>query len=114
MARKLNELQQNEYIARVIKMGEKRNGRPSREEWQTIYSLVEEFCPKFLEFKNKISVSEYQICILLKLGCKSPDIGYLTGLNSNNRCVIRTRLNMKIFNTNEGGTSMFDKRIREL
>ena len=114
MARKLNELQQNENIARVIKMGEKRNGRPSREEWQTIYSLVEEFCPKFLEFKNNISIAEYQICVLLKLGCKLSDIGYLIGLDSNNLSVMRLRLLNKIFNTKEGGATMFDKRIREL
>ena len=114
MARKLNELLQNENIARIIKMGEKRNGRPSREEWQTIYALVEEFCPKFTEFKNNISITEYQICVLLKLGCKLSDIGYLTGLDSNNLSVMRLRLLNKIFNTKEGGATMFDKRIREL
>ena len=114
MARKLNELQQNEYIARVIKRGEERIGRPAAEEWKTIYALVEEFCPKFTEFKNNISITEYQICVLLKLGCKLSDIGYLTGLDSNNLSVMRLRLLNKIFNTKEGGATMFDKRIREL
>jgi hypothetical protein len=114
MARKLNELQQNENIARVIKRGEERIGRPSAEEWKTIYALVEEFCPKFTEFKNNISIAEYQICVLLKLGCKLSDIGYLTGLDSNNLSVMRLRLLNKIFNTKEGGATMFDKRIREL
>jgi hypothetical protein len=114
MARKLNELQQNENIARVIKRGEERIGRPAAEEWKTIYALVEEFCPKFTEFKNNISITEYQICILLKLGCKLSDIGYLTGLDSNNLSVMRLRLLNKIFNTKEGGATMFDKRIREL
>ena len=114
MARKLNELLQNENIARVIKRGEERIGRPDAEEWKTIYALVEEFCPKFTEFKNNISIAEYQICVLLKLGCKLSDIGYLTGLDSNNLSVMRLRLLNKIFNTKEGGATMFDKRIREL
>jgi hypothetical protein len=114
MARKLNELLQNENIARVIKRGEERIGRPAAEEWKTIYALVEEFCPKFTEFKNNISITEYQICVLLKLGCKLSDIGYLTGLDSNNLSVMRLRLLNKIFNTKEGGATMFDKRIREL
>jgi hypothetical protein len=114
MARKLNELLQNENIARVIKRGEERIGRPAAEEWKTIYALVEEFCPKFTEFKNNISITEYQICVLLKLGCKLSDIGYLTGLDSNNLSVMRLRLLNKIFNTKEGGATMFDERIREL
>ena len=114
MARKLNELLQNENIARVIKRGEERIGRPAAEEWKTIYALVEEFCPKFTEFKNNISIAEYQICVLLKLGCKLSDIGYLIGLDSNNLSVMRLRLLNKIFNTKEGGATMFDKRIREL
>lgn len=110
----LNTLLQHPTVKRFMEMGDKREDQPTYSDWHALYPLVEEYFPKLAVFRNDISDAEYQICVLIKLGCRLSDIAHLTNLNNNNLCVMRTRLLTKLFHTKVGGTSMFDKLIKEL
>ena len=81
------------------------------------YDEEKEYAQKLETFIHSrmlnIDDAEYQICVLTKLGFRLSDIRHLTHLDNNNLCVMRTRLLTKLFHT-KGGTSMFDKRIKEL
>ena len=112
--RSLNLLQQLPDVKRMLEMGLKRKEKPSYKDWHTLYPLVEEFCPKLAVIRNDIDHTDYQICVLTKLGCKLSDIVFLTGLDNNNLSTRRLRLLKKLFPTNAGGATMFDKLMREL
>lgn len=109
----LNTLQQQPVVKHFTELANGRVAYPTYKDWHTLYPLVEEFYPQLAVLRKDISDAEYQICVLTKLGFRLSDIGHLTHLDNNNLCVMRTRLLTKLFHT-KGGTSMFDKRIKEL
>ena len=109
----LNTLQQQPVVKHFTELANGRTAYPTYKDWHTLYPLVEEFYPQLAVLRKDISDAEYQICVLTKLGFRLSDIGHLTHLDNNNLCVMRTRLLTKLFHT-KGGTSMFDKRIKEL
>ncbi len=109
----LNTLQQQPVVKHFAELANERTKHPTYKDWHTLYPLVEEFYPQLAVLRKDISDAEYQICVLTKLGFRLSDIGHLTHLDNNNLCAMRTRLLTKLFHT-KGGTSMFDKRIKEL
>ena len=109
----LNTLQQQPVVKHFAELANGRTKHPTYKDWHTLYPLVEEFYPQLAVLRKDISDAEYQICVLTKLGFRLSDIGHLTHLDNNNLCAMRTRLLTKLFHT-KGGTSMFDKRIKEL
>ena len=109
----LNTLQQQPVVKHFTELANGRVAYPTYKDWHTLYPLVEEFYPQLAVLRKDINDAEYQICVLTKLGFRLSDIGHLTHLDNNNLCVMRTRLLTKLFHT-KGGTSMFDKRIKEL
>ena len=109
----LNTLQQQPVVKHFAELANGRTEHPTYKDWHTLYPLVEEFYPQLAVLRKDISDAEYQICVLTKLGFRLSDIGHLTHLDNNNLCAMRTRLLTKLFHT-KGGTSMFDKRIKEL
>ena len=109
----LNTLQQQPVVKHFAELANGRTERPTYKDWHALYPLVEEFYPQLAVLRKDISDAEYQICVLTKLGFRLSDIGHLTHLDNNNLCAMRTRLLTKLFHT-KGGTSMFDKRIKEL
>ena len=109
----LNTLQQQPVVKHFAELANGRTKHPTYKDWHALYPLVEEFYPQLAVLRKDISDAEYQICVLTKLGFRLSDIGHLTHLDNNNLCAMRTRLLTKLFHT-KGGTSMFDKRIKEL
>ena len=87
----------------------------SKSEWTELYSTAEKYFPALCNIKTnpKISVSEYQICVLTKLGLRINDIIYLTQISASNISNMRSRMLSKLFGE-EGGAKDFDIRIKSL
>ena len=87
----------------------------SKSEWTDLYSTAEKYFPALCNIKTnpKVSVSEYQICVLTKLGLRINDIIYLTQISASNISNMRSRMLSKLFGE-EGGAKDFDIRIKSL
>ena len=87
----------------------------SKSEWTELYSTAEKYFPALCNIKTnpKVSVSEYQICVLTKLGLRINDIIYLTQISASNISNMRSRMLSKLFGE-EGGAKDFDIRIKNL
>ena len=87
----------------------------SKSEWTELYSTAEKYFPALCNIKTnpKVSVSEYQICVLTKLGLRINDIIYLTQISASNISNMRSRMLSKLFGE-EGGAKDFDIRIKSL
>jgi hypothetical protein len=87
----------------------------TKNEWTDLYSTAEKYFPALCNIKTnpKVSVSEYQICVLTKLGLRINDIIYLTQISASNISNIRSRMLSKLFGE-EGGAKDFDIRIKSL
>ena len=87
----------------------------SKSEWTDLYSTAEKYFPALCNIKTnpKVSVSEYQICVLTKLGLRINDIIYLTQISASNISNMRSRMLSKLFGV-EGGAKDFDIRIKSL
>lgn len=87
----------------------------SKSEWTDLYSTAEKYFPALCNIKTnpKVSVSEYQICVLTKLGLRINDIIYLTQISASNISNMRSRMLSKLFGE-EGGAKDFDIKIKSL
>ena len=87
----------------------------TKSEWTELYSTAEKYFPALCNIKTnpKVSVSEYQICVLTKLGLRINDIIYLTQISASNISNMRSRMLSKLFGE-EGGAKDFDIRIKNL
>lgn len=87
----------------------------SKSEWTDLYSTAEKYFPALCNIKTnpKVSVSEYQICVLTRLGLRINDIIYLTRISASNISNMRSRMLSKLFGE-EGGAKDFDIRIKSL
>lgn len=87
----------------------------TKSEWTELYSTAEKYFPALCNIKTnpKVSVSEYQICVLTKLGLRINDIIYLTQISASNISNMRSRMLSKLFGE-EGGAKDFDIRIKSL
>ena len=87
----------------------------TKSEWTDLYSTAEKYFPALCNIKTnpKVSVSEYQICVLTKLGLRINDIIYLTRISASNISNMRSRMLSKLFGE-EGGAKDFDIRIKSL
>ena len=114
-AQKYNQhsLLQHPTAKRFYEMGKARKATPSYDDWHALYPLVEEYCPNLAAFRKDTSDTEYQICILTKLGLRASDIAHLTHNSSNNITNMRSRMLTKLFGM-EGGAKDFDIQIKSL
>ena len=111
----MNRLAEEPALMVVFQKLKARKEYLSKSEWTELYSTAEKYFPALCNIKTnpKVSVSEYQICVLTKLGLRINDIIYLTQISASNISNIRSRMLSKLFGE-EGGTKDFDIRIKSL
>lgn len=111
----MNRLAEEPALMVVFQKLKARKEYLSKSEWTDLYSTAEKYFPALCNIKTnpKVSVSEYQICVLTKLGLRINDIIYLTQISASNISNIRSRMLSKLFGE-EGGAKDFDIRIKNL
>ncbi|MBR5482399.1 MAG: hypothetical protein IKU85_12020 [Bacteroidaceae bacterium] len=111
----MNRLAEEPALMVVFQKLKARKEYLSKSEWTDLYSTAEKYFPALCNIKTnpKVSVSEYQICVLTKLGLRINDIIYLTQISASNISNMRSRMLSKLFGV-EGGAKDFDIRIKSL
>ncbi|MEE0690225.1 MAG: hypothetical protein UCJ13_05260 [Bacteroidaceae bacterium] len=111
----MNRLAEEPALMVVFQKLKARKEYLSKSEWTELYSTAEKYFPALCNIKTnpKVSVSEYQICVLTKLGLRINDIIYLTQISASNISNIRSRMLSKLFGE-KGGAKDFDIRIKSL
>lgn len=111
----MNRLAEEPALIVVFQKLKARKEYLSKSEWTELYSTAEKYFPALCNIKTnpKVSVSEYQICVLTKLGLRINDIIYLTQISASNISNMRSRMLSKLFGE-EGGAKDFDIRIKNL
>lgn len=111
----MNRLAEEPVLMVVFQKLKARKEYLSKSEWTDLYSTAEKYFPALCNIKTnpKVSVSEYQICVLTKLGLRINDIIYLTQISASNISNMRSRMLSKLFGE-EGGAKDFDIRIKSL
>ena len=111
----MNRLAEEPALMVVFQKLKARKEYLSKSEWTELYSTAEKYFPALCNIKTnpKVSVSEYQICVLTKLGLRINDIIYLTQISASNISNMRSRMLSKLFGE-EGGAKDFDIRIMSL
>lgn len=111
----MNRLAEEPALMVVFQKLKARKEYLTKSEWTDLYSTAEKYFPALCNIKTnpKVSVSEYQICVLTKLGLRINDIIYLTQISASNISNIRSRMLSKLFGE-EGGAKDFDIRIKSL
>ena len=111
----MNRLAEEPALMVVFQKLKARKEYLSKSEWTDLYSTAEKYFPALCNIKTnpKVSVSEYQICVLTKLGLRINDIIYLTQISASNISNMRSRMLSKLFGE-EGGAKDFDIRIKSL
>ena len=111
----MNRLAEEPALMVVFQKLKARKEYLTKSEWTDLYSTAEKYFPALCNIKTnpKVSVSEYQICVLTKLGLRINDIIYLTQISASNISNMRSRMLSKLFGE-EGGAKDFDIRIKSL
>ena len=111
----MNRLAEEPALMVVFQKLKARKEYLSKSEWTELYSTAEKYFPALCNIKTnpKVSVNEYQICVLTKLGLRINDIIYLTQISASNISNMRSRMLSKLFGE-EGGAKDFDIRIKSL
>ncbi|MBR5774854.1 MAG: hypothetical protein IKY42_01135 [Bacteroidaceae bacterium] len=111
----MNRLAEEPALIVVFQKLKARKEYLSKSEWTELYSTAEKYFPALCNIKTnpKVSVSEYQICVLTKLGLRINDIIYLTRISASNISNMRSRMLSKLFGE-EGGAKDFDIKIKSL
>lgn len=111
----MNRLAEEPALMVVFQKLKARKDYLTKSEWTELYSTAEKYFPALCNIKTnpKVSVSEYQICVLTKLGLRINDIIYLTQISASNISNMRSRMLSKLFGE-EGGAKDFDIRIKSL
>lgn len=111
----MNRLAEEPALMIVFQKLKARKEYLSKSEWTDLYSTAEKYFPALCNIKTnpKVSVSEYQICVLTRLGLRINDIIYLTQISASNISNMRSRMLSKLFGE-EGGAKDFDIRIKSL
>ena len=111
----MNRLAEEPALMVVFQKLKARKEYLSKSEWADLYSTAEKYFPALCNIKTnpKVSVSEYQICVLTRLGLRINDIIYLTQISASNISNMRSRMLSKLFGE-EGGAKDFDIRIKSL
>ena len=111
----MNRLAEEPALMVVFQKLKARKEYLTKSEWTDLYSTAEKYFPALCNIKTnpKVSVSEYQICVLTKLGLRINDIIYLTRISASNISNMRSRMLSKLFGE-EGGAKDFDIRIKSL
>ena len=111
----MNRLAEEPALMVVFQKLKARKEYLSKSEWTELYSTAEKYFPALCNIKTnpKVSVSEYQICVLTKLGLRINDIIYLTRISASNISNMRSRMLSKLFGE-EGGAKDFDIKIKSL
>lgn len=111
----MNRLAEEPALIVVFQKLKARKEYLSKSEWTELYSTAEKYFPALCNIKTnpKVSVNEYQICVLTKLGLRINDIIYLTQISASNISNMRSRMLSKLFGE-EGGAKDFDIRIKSL
>lgn len=111
----MNRLAEEPALIVVFQKLKARKEYLSKSEWTDLYSTAEKYFPALCNIKTnpKVSVNEYQICVLTKLGLRINDIIYLTQISASNISNMRSRMLSKLFGE-EGGAKDFDIRIKSL
>ena len=111
----MNRLAEEPALMVVFQKLKARKEYLTKSEWTDLYSTAEKYFPALCNIKTnpKVSVSEYQICVLTKLGLRINDIIYLTQISASNISNIRSRMLSKLFGE-EGGAKDFDIKIKSL
>lgn len=111
----MNRLAEEPALIVVFQKLKSRKEYLTKSEWTELYSTAEKYFPALCNIKTnpKVSVSEYQICVLTRLGLRINDIIYLTQISASNISNMRSRMLSKLFGE-EGGAKDFDIRIKSL
>ncbi|MBR4856499.1 MAG: hypothetical protein IKU94_07710 [Bacteroidaceae bacterium] len=111
----MNRLAEEPALMVVFQKLKARKEYLTKSEWTDLYSTAEKYFPALCNIKTnpKVSVSEYQICVLTRLGLRINDIIYLTQISASNISNMRSRMLSKLFGE-EGGAKDFDIRIKSL
>ena len=111
----MNRLAEEPALIVVFQKLKSRKEYLTKSEWTELYSTAEKYFPALCNIKTnpKVSVSEYQICVLTKLGLRINDIIYLTQISASNISNMRSRMLSKLFGE-EGGAKDFDIKIKSL
>lgn len=111
----MNRLAEEPALMVVFQKLKSRKEYLTKSEWTELYSTAEKYFPALCNIKTnpKVSVSEYQICVLTRLGLRINDIIYLTQISASNISNMRSRMLSKLFGE-EGGAKDFDIRIKSL
>ena len=111
----MNRLAEEPALMVVFQKLKARKEYLTKSEWTELYSTAEKYFPALCNIKTnpKVSVSEYQICVLTRLGLRINDIIYLTQISASNISNMRSRMLSKLFGE-EGGAKDFDIRIKSL
>ena len=98
-------------ICNVFKGHLKNLTNPSIEDWRSLRLLINQEYPNFYTELNKdnlLSLTEYEICILIRLRFSPSEISVLMNFDRSNISVIRKRMFKKLFKK-EGSTKQFDQ-----
>ncbi|MBR0165904.1 MAG: hypothetical protein IJQ13_03385 [Prevotella sp.] len=86
-------------------------------DWHDLQDLIDEMIPGFYARMNSqrqsLSVSDYQICMLVRLFFSPKDISNLTGNSPSGISMKRTRLLQRVFDI-EGSPDTFDKLVQKI
>ena len=72
--------------------------------------MMNEELPTFHALLSELSLTEYDVCLLIRLHFSPSELCTLTGISSAYATVIRKRLLKKVFGE-EGKAKDFDKRV---
>lgn len=87
----------------------------SAADWNALESMMSESLPTFYQEMNKhrrLSVTDYRICMLVRLYYTPKDISILTGNTLSGISVKRSRLHLRIYGE-EGSSKDFDRKVRQ-
>lgn len=109
-----NEISDSQTIVSdILNVVNKLHRTATMEEWNRLEQYMSEYYPVISSYKNRVSVIEYKIMMLVRLGFKPSEIAVLIGLTLPNIANVRKRLYEKITNV-KGSAKDFDNLVRSL
>ena len=88
--------------------------KPTLSDWKELRTVVNKTMPNLyatLVLQHKLSLSDFDVCMLLRLHFKPLEISNLTGLDKSTITTKRHRIYKKIFGRQDNGTEFMDYLI---
>lgn len=109
-----NEISDSQTIVSdLLNVVNKLHRTATMDEWNRLERYMSEYYPVISSYKNRVSVIEYKIMMLVRLGFKPSEIAVLIDLTLPNIANVRKRLYEKITNV-KGSAKDFDNLVRSL